>query len=122
MRLPLLLSFLFLATAKGFPQTSQIELISKSPAALDFGGNANSGASGLSADGRFILFSSAAENLVAEITKPPVADIYLHDRQSSVTRWISLSTNGTTGADNHCWNPQISADGSKVMFETAAAN
>src|SRR5688572_11080541 len=99
MRVPLLLFSLLLAMAEGWAQTSQIEIISDRSSTLEFGGNADSGAPALSADGRFVVFSSAAENLTVGITKQPVSDIYLHDRQSGVTRLLSLATNGVTGAD-----------------------
>ena len=87
------------------------------------GGQQANGAStnaSISADGRYVVFESAASNLVAGDTNG-VTDIFVHDRQSDVTTRVSALTDGTQ-ANDHCYNPSISGDGRYVVFETTASN
>src|SRR3990170_1359568 len=50
----------------------------------------------ISADGRFVSFSSNANNLVSGDTNG-FFDVFVHDRQLNVTRRISVSSDGTEG-------------------------
>jgi Tol biopolymer transport system component len=76
--------------------------------------------SSISADGRFVAFSSDASNLVAGDTNG-VTDVFVHERQSGVTERVSVSTDGAQGnsASSH---PSISADGRFVAFSGEASN
>jgi Tol biopolymer transport system component/Ca2+-binding RTX toxin-like protein len=74
----------------------------------------------ISADGRYITFSSDASNLVAGDTNG-YTDIFVYDRQTSQTTRVSVSSSGTEG-DNSSSNPSISADGRYVTFESYAYN
>lgn len=78
--------------------------------------NGNSTNASVSADGRFVVFQSAATNVVAADPNGATEDIYLHDRQSgetiAVREIISLETDPS-------FNPVISADGSTVAFLTS---
>src|SRR5262249_4706953 len=60
--------------------------------------NGGSDTPGMSADGRFVVFSSDATNLVPNDTNG-AADIFLHDRQTGVTSRISVSSGGAQGND-----------------------
>jgi Tol biopolymer transport system component len=76
----------------------------------------------LSADGRFVAFTSVASNLVPNDTNfcidaPNCPDIFLHDRQTGKTTRLSLSPNGVP-LDMYFANPVLSADGQIVVFET----
>ena len=66
----------------------------------------------LSADGRFVAFSSRSRNLSEQPTR--WEQIYLHDRQTGETRCL------TPGADDNCTDPQISADGRTITFTSRA--
>jgi Tol biopolymer transport system component len=68
----------------------------------------------ISADGRFVAFSSYAENLSDRDTEYNL-DIYVHDRWTKSTELISKYINGesSTGANEI---PSISADGRWVVF------
>jgi Tol biopolymer transport system component len=99
------------------------ELETTSRVSVDSAGAAANGASvdpGISADGRFVVFSSTASNLVAGDSNA-VADVFVHDRQSGSTTRLSLSTGGAQG-DGASEQPAISADGGTVAFRSAATN
>lgn len=68
----------------------------------------------LSADGRYVAFSSGAPDLVAGDNNF-VGDIFRHDRQTGVTILISRRLAGVGGAQD-AFIPAISADGAKVAF------
>ncbi|MEM8836282.1 MAG: FG-GAP-like repeat-containing protein, partial [Planctomycetota bacterium] len=83
-------------------------------------GNGSSVQPWISDDGRFIVFESAASNLVAGDTNG-VRDIFLHDRLLSITTRISESTAGAQGGGESL-NPYISPDGRFVAFQSVATN
>jgi len=60
-------------------------------------GNGTSREPSVSADGRFVVFSSSASNLAANDTNN-VADVYLRDTQNSTTTLISVNSAGTAAA------------------------
>src|SRR5207245_10374128 len=74
----------------------------------------------ISADGRFVAFTSAAGNLVAGDTNG-VEDIFVHDRQTGVTERVSVASDGTQGSDGSVAG-SISADGRFVAFTSTAGN
>jgi len=74
----------------------------------------------VSANGRFVAFSSHAENLVAGDTNF-ASDVFVHDRASAETTRVSLSSAGAEG-DSLSLGPAISADGRVVAFFSLASN
>jgi Tol biopolymer transport system component len=86
------------------------------------GAQANAGCfgSGVSADGRFVLFASAASNLVAGDTNNNF-DLFVRDRQNGTTEIVSVSTSGVQ-ANSMCTRSSISPDGRFVGFDSAASN
>jgi Tol biopolymer transport system component len=83
-------------------------------------GNDSSEAAAISADGRYVAFASAADNLSANDNNY-VPDIFVRDRVAGVTEVVSVASDGTP-ADNYSLNPDISADGRYVCFESFAGN
>ena len=77
----------------------------------------------LSADGRFVLFTSLATNLVANDTNG-VQDLFVHDRLTGTTECISVDPSGVPGNDASCIYdlPSVSADGRLVSFASLATN
>jgi hypothetical protein len=73
----------------------------------------------ISADGRFVAFSSEASNLVAGDTNNQ-ADIFLHDRQSDTTELIVGPAEFNIGAGIIIVAPAISPDGDFVGFRSNA--
>ncbi|MEP6918332.1 MAG: hypothetical protein ABJC89_21980 [Acidobacteriota bacterium] len=87
------------------------------------GGSANgsSGHPGLSADGRFLVFTSDATNLEETSGAGLGSDIYLRDLERQETRRISRAFGGGP-ADSSNANPAISADATTITFESGATN
>jgi Tol biopolymer transport system component len=72
----------------------------------------------LSADGRFVLFTSFASNLVAGDTNANL-DVFVHDRSTGTTTRVSVDSGGGQ-ADFHVWGGGISADGGVASFWSGA--
>ena len=81
--------------------------------------NSNSQHSSISADGRYVAFSSYASNLVAGDTNDTM-DVFLHDRQTGTTSRVSVASDGTEG-NFDSFVPSISADGRFVAFLSDAS-
>ena len=73
----------------------------------------------ISGDGRWVVFTSVATNLVANDSND-VQDVFLFDRQTSTMTRVSQSTGGAQ-ADMASSGPAISDDGSVVAFISASA-
>ncbi|HQW81380.1 MAG TPA: putative Ig domain-containing protein [Pseudomonadota bacterium] len=73
-----------------------------------------------SADGRYVVFVSLADNLVANDTNL-VSDVFLRDTVAGTTQRISVSSSAAQ-ANNQSRSPSISADGRYIAFESVASN
>lgn len=87
----------------------------------------------MSADGRYVVFTSPASNLAPNDTNDAEApgaattcgsaasDIFVRDRSAGTTTRVSVSSAGTggNGASNE---PSISADGRRITFDSWASN
>jgi Tol biopolymer transport system component len=85
----------------------------------EFAGTGSSHAA-LSADGRYVAFSSYASNLVPGDTNAEV-DVFVHDRVTGETRRVSVASDGAQ-ADGFALSSDISGDGRIVLFESNAPN
>lgn len=90
------------------------------------GGNNQSDMPAISADGRFVVFVSLADNLVPNDTNG-FADTFVHDRLTNTTERVSVSNrgregNGHSGLVGVSAYPAISADGRFVAFVSEASN
>ena len=74
----------------------------------------------ISADGRYVAFTSTAQDLVAGDVNH-VCDVFVHDRQTGTTRLVSMSSAGRHANDDSV-HPAISADGRIVAFQSSATN
>lgn len=74
----------------------------------------------ISGDGRFVAFSSSAQNLVARDTNG-FLDIFVHDRMTGQTIRASVSSAGMQ-ANGSSSDPSLAADGRSVAFESVADN
>ena len=99
-------------------QTGTTELVS---VGLD-GGMADGGSyvRGVTADGRFVLFSSSAGNLVLGDTNE-ASDVFVRDRQMGTTQRVSVGQGGKQG-NKDSNDSAISEDGRFVAFQSEAAN
>ena len=77
----------------------------------------------ISADGRFVAFTSDSTNLVAGDTNG-MQDVFVHDRQTGQTWRVSVSSNGAQGNDNSgvLMLSAFSATGRYVAFQSMASN
>ncbi|MGH2787900.1 MAG: TolB family protein [Actinomycetota bacterium] len=83
-------------------------------------GNKRSNEPSLSADGRYVAFSSNSSNLVADDTNP-WSDVFVHDRETGTTTRVSVASDRTQGNDASS-NPSINADGRYVVFSSNSSN
>ena len=104
-------------------QTGATELVSQSSDGTP--GNHSSGWFGggrgrISADGRFVVFGSLADNLAPDDVNER-DDVFLRDRTLGTTERISIATDGTEG-NGHSTYPDVSDDGRYVTYQSAANN
>lgn len=92
-------------------------------------GNKASTAPVISADGRFVVFSSDANDLSAILDDNEGTDLYLRDLVDGDTRWITVDPSGLAparysypGANQWPMEPVISADGRYIAFMSVATN
>jgi Tol biopolymer transport system component len=111
-----LLGALLAATA-ALPATGQVTS-RVSVAAGGAQGNRDSPEAEISADGRFVAFSSLATNLVPGDTNS-VYDIFVRDQDTGAVERVSVGSGGEQ-ADADCFVASISADGRYVAFSSAA--
>ena len=83
-------------------------------------GNQASGPQSVSADGRYVVFSSSANNLVPGDTNGG-DDIFLRDVVAGTTTRISVSSGGVQGNGNSI-SAAISADGNFVAYRSSSTN
>ena len=83
-------------------------------------GNEASGEAAISADGRYVAFTSSATNLAPEDTNA-ATDIFLRDRATGRTVRVSVRNNGAQ-ARGPSFGPSLSADGLDIAFRSSASN
>ncbi len=74
----------------------------------------------ISADGRYVAFSSSANNLVPGDSNG-VGDVFVHDRQTSTTTRMSVNSSGVQ-SNAGAGNASISKNGRYVVFVSSATN
>src|SRR5689334_9310034 len=92
------------------------------PAPPGAAAGADSSSPRLSADGRWLAFVSAADNLVTNAGNGPHLDVFVRDLHLQVTTLVSVTTNGAASGNGNSTHPVLSADGHYVVFESTAAN
>ena len=83
-------------------------------------GNGDSDYPHVSADGRFVAFTSRASNLVPGDTNGGT-DVFIHDRQAGTTARVSVGPDGREAVGGS-FGGSLSADGRVVAFESPAGN
>lgn len=86
------------------------------------GGDGDACGAAVSPDGRFVVFISAANDLVPENDRQFYMNVYLRDRASNTTTMASVSLNGTSGGNGHSLYGQVSTNGQFVLFESQTGN
>ncbi|HXB59537.1 MAG TPA: hypothetical protein VNU95_08225 [Candidatus Acidoferrales bacterium] len=75
---------------------------------------------GISTNGQYALFESAADNLAAGCTNT-VNNVFVRDLVNNITTLVSVSTNGVEGNGNS-YDSAITPNGRYVVFTSAANN
>lgn len=111
---------------------SHVELLSHDPAGTVASNTAPSGHGGggapvMSADGRYVAFSSYSTNYTNGIqyTSGPVnspSNVFLVDRESGQVALLSSSPDGLNASNGNCGVAGMDATGSKVAFFCASTN
>jgi Tol biopolymer transport system component len=89
---------------------------------LPAGGNADSVSPAISADGRFVLFSSSANNLVPGDNSQLGLDLFLRDRASNTLTLVSANFSATGGGNGQSTAGQVSTNGHYVVFQSDASD
>lgn len=101
--------------------TGEVKLVSVDASDPKKGGDWDSQEPSISADGRFVAFSSSAANLQT-LPVNRIRQVFVRDLQLGVTRLISVRADRTRAANNQSENPFISADGSTVAFDSLSSD
>ncbi|HEY4952057.1 MAG TPA: calcium-binding protein, partial [Verrucomicrobiae bacterium] len=90
------------------------------------GGNGDSGLPITSADGRYVLFASAANNLTLTNNNnsvlPRRMNVFLRNRTSGTTSLVSVNLAGTGGGNGDSFPTGISTNGQFALFESSAGD
>lgn len=94
-------------------------LVSQTTAGLPLGTDVT-GRPSISADGRFIAYTTAASDVVANDTNG-VSDVFVYDQTTKTTTRVSVDSSAAE-ADGASSAPVLSSDGHYVAFQSAATN
>ncbi|MBE0544767.1 MAG: PD40 domain-containing protein [Verrucomicrobia bacterium] len=93
------------------------------------GGNGDSMVPILSADGRYVLFASTANNLLLATKNSPIPpsfparlNVFLRDRTNDTTRLVSVNLTGVAGGNGDSLPAAISTNGQFALFESRASD
>jgi Tol biopolymer transport system component len=75
----------------------------------------------ISGDGRYVAFTSGADNLIAGDNNKAL-DAFVRDLQTGTTVLVSVKTSGGGPATGSSYSPWLSSDGKYVLFRSTAAN
>jgi len=104
--------------ASAFQSTTRVSVDSAGAQADD-----TSLATSVSSDGRYVVFESAADDLVAGDGNS-CTDVFVHDRTTGTTERVSVDSWGNEGdqRSNAFYHQAISDDGMRVVFQSSATN
>ncbi|MFZ0829017.1 MAG: hypothetical protein WAO02_16505 [Verrucomicrobiia bacterium] len=93
------------------------------------GGNGDSGPAIISPDGRYVIFSSAGNNLALTANSNPIPilipariNVYLRNRTNGTTTLVSVNLSGTGGGNGDSFATGISSNAQYALFESSATN
>jgi Tol biopolymer transport system component len=75
----------------------------------------------ISGDGRYVAFTSSADNLVPGDNNK-AQDVFVRDLQSGTTVLVSVSSGGSGPGNGASYSPALSSDGRYVLFRSLAGN
>ena len=108
-------------------ETGVNTLVSHSIQGPSIASNDLAGSPHISGDGNWIVFESAATDLLAgQSDAPGTRDVFLQERATGQRILVSRATGTTLTAANHSWgqvtSPSVSDDGRCVAFQSSATN
>lgn len=110
-----------LSTPVSLPaQTQHASLVSQNVAGTD-SGHADSYYATVSADGRYVAFTSLADDLVQNDLNNK-SDVFVRDLQTGTTKLVSINLAHTGSGNGGSTSPSISADGRFITFDSSASN
>jgi Tol biopolymer transport system component len=98
-------------------QTTRVSVVSTT----DDPANATAGQGAISANGRYVVFSSQATNLDPSV-RPFSLNIFRHDRMSRVTELVNVNRFGFPSLSGDGLSPSVSADGRYVAFASSSSD
>ncbi len=98
------------------PAATELRPITSLVPGADLISDGNAAAAGISASGRYVVFSSDASTLIADDTNR-ASDIFRYDRTELALKRISVARDGSQNS-NPSYNPSISADGRYIAFQS----
>ncbi|MGA2243122.1 MAG: hypothetical protein ABSH11_13940 [Verrucomicrobiota bacterium] len=103
---------------------SPAQLISARNPSVAFlpGGNGDSVAPWISDNGRYVVFSSLANDVAPGGNSQQVLNVYLRDRSLDTTVLVSANAGGNGGGNGHSTAGQASAYGRYVVFQSDASD
>jgi Tol biopolymer transport system component len=126
---PKLASFLVFLSVSALAQSLQLVSVADSSQTVSAGGGGDSWGPTLSRDGRYVLFSSTANNLVLAtnnnpipLNLPAVLNVFLRDRTNRTTTLVSADLSGVAGGNDDSIGMDVSTNGRYALFESAASN
>src|SRR5205085_1124349 len=84
-------------------------------------GNNFSTDAAISGDGRYVAFTSSANNLVPGDSNQAL-DVFLRDLQANTTTLVSINSSGTGPGNKDSYSPLINTDGRYILFRSKASN
>jgi hypothetical protein len=85
-------------------------------------GNATSGYSGITRNGLFVMFDSAATDLVTTPDTNGTYDTFVRDLQTRTTRLVSINQAGTASGNSNSGSVTITPNGRFVLFQSNASD
>src|ERR1700754_1497077 len=115
--------------ASASAQDSRYKLVSPAFTAGQ-SGNQHSFLPSISADGRFIAFTSQATNLVSFTTSGSdglpgqgvIQNVFIRDVQAGTTKLVSINRDGTGSGNGTSFGASVSADGRFVTFVSTSSD
>jgi hypothetical protein len=121
-QLAVIVGSILLAVPSLFANPPQLLSARNPTVTVPVGGNGDSVSPRLSSDGRFVVFSSSASDLVTNANGQFYLNVFLRDRSSGSTLLISPSCTGSGGGNGDSIAGQVSANGRYVVFQSDASD
>lgn len=125
----LFLSGLCIVCVTGETNGQSLQLVSEINPTLSAAGSGDSFSPVISRDGRYVLFTSSANNLVTNENGiafpsafPARLNLFLRDRDDLSTKLVSIDFDGTGVGNGDSFGIGISTNGRYVVFESSATN